>query len=418
MNAGSIVNSDKIFEQMAMSCLETKRWLVGKYSTGDTYETDFTQSIYRYSGKPICHTKFNFTVEGTKCFWCNTFSFLFDDGEIIPDSKIVIESGMFKGKIIVIKRYPKCEGIFGKYKPEKTFFTSNLLSVNELMNRQRMINQSCDSSHKLAISSLINSSVDLPFKSPIFGGWICDHTYTVQIMSENKLMDTVFIDKTMRNTFIQFFILSGTNYISHGSPSYKSLSILNEKSNYKLGNKKIDMDTTLFIEPENYSSFALEYNNRRLYFVGKDCENNINEPNFNIQKILSQCSKISNRLTQNPCMKSYLNMTVQTITPTHEIMNYIRKTGINVFPSFYLFIYSTIFLLNSSFNKIFTESNLYPQFSKIFLDDDLRKYMEVINENLNKELDSDQIIDLLIQSDIRIRLDALQLLGGNIAPLY
>lgn len=417
MNCGSIINSDEIFRKLATASGETKRWLVGKYSTGDTYETDFTQSVYRYNGHSICSNKFDFSVEGTKCYWCNTFSFLFDDGEIIPDVPIVIESGVFKGTRIMIKRYPKCQSIFGKYKPDRVNFTSNLIPINDMIEKQRMINQSCEISHKLAISSLINSS-EYPFKANIIGAWLCDTTNIIQRVSEHTLMETVFTDRMMRNTFFQLFVLAGTNLISHGSPSHKVLSIMNEMCTYNVGQKKIEMNTTLFVEPGRYSSFAVDYNKRRLFFVGNESSSDIVEPDWNIEYNLSNCVKGTVKLTKSPCIPEYLQMRVATIRVTHEIMEYIRKTGVNVFPSLYLFIYITIILLNRSFYNAFVQSNLYEPFTKIFIEDDLSKYLTLINNNIGNDLDENQIIQLLIDSELRIRLDANRILGGLIISLY
>ena len=418
MSCGCAANSDKIFEKLGISSYETKRWLVGKYSgVGDTYETNFEKSVYKYNGQSICRNKFNFTIEGTKCYWCNSFSFLFEEGEIIPDHPILIESGVFRNRRIVIKRFPLCQSVFGKYIPDNILFTSRLLSVIDVIKRQRMINQSCDVSHKLAIASLINNS-EFPFKSNILGAWLCEYSNTVEILAPQTLMNTIFTDKMMRNTFFQLFVLSGTNLFSHGSPSNKNISILNERSKYQLGNTKLEMETTIFIEPETYSSFAADYNNRRLYFVGKESETNVREPNWRIQYKFNTCSKIPLTLTKSPCLLEYLSMRIASIKVTHELMNYVRKTGVNVFPPLYLFLYITIFLLNRSFFETFTRSNLYEKLSNIFLDDDLSKYMVVINANIGNDLNSDQIVDLLIESDIKIRLDSLQMLGCSIAPLY
>ena len=62
MSCGSILSTDQIFRKLSDITLETKRRLLGKYVTGDKYETDFTQSIYHRDGVPICSNKFNFSI--------------------------------------------------------------------------------------------------------------------------------------------------------------------------------------------------------------------------------------------------------------------------------------------------------------------------------------------------------------------
>jgi len=420
MSTGSILNIDKIFKTMSNMTNESKRHLVGKYDKKleEQYETDFTQSIYHYnSNKPICSNKFNFSPDGTKCKMCNSFSFLFDDGEIIPDEQIIIESGFFKGKRLMIKRFPNCETQFGKYRYGPVDLNSNLISINKIIKRQRMINESCEASHKFAISTLINTS-EFPFKSNILCSWVCEYTNLVLFVSKDNLIKTLFTEKMMKDIFFQIFILSGTDTISHGSPSYENTSVMNEKSSYKMNGKKIDMDYTLFIEPCKYSSFTVDYANRKLYFVGKDSIRNIEEPNWNINYNLTNNKNIRVKLTDNPSMKDYLSMRVPSLNVSTELMNYIRFTGINVFPQLYFFLYVTIFLLNKSFYDLFTSSSIYTEFSKLFLENDLDNYLKIINENMGKELNEDEIVQLLIDCNLKIRLDLIPLLGSYMINLY
>lgn len=417
MSCGSILSTDQIFRKLSDITLETKRRLVGKYVTGDLYETDFTESIYHRHGTPICSAKFNFSPDGPKCLWCNTFSFLFEDGEIIPDVPIEIESGSYKGKKILIKRYPRLETVFGKYKPSRAEYHSILIPVRDTTQRTRMINQSCDISHKVAISSLINSS-EFPFKSNILGAWVCENTNTVEVYPELKLNEIVFNDRMMRNTFFQIFVLAGTSIISHGSPSSSSLMVLNERTTYQMGQKKIDMNSTIFVEPGKYSSFAVDYNNRRLFFVGKDSPDSVPEPQWRMEYVLSTDKKLPTQIIASPSIPEYLSMRIPVIRPNIEMMQYIRLTGINVFPILYLFLYVTILLLNRTFHDLFINSDLYNAFIKIFIEDDIKKYMNVVGQNIGRTLNEDEVLQILINSDVRLRLDGIRMLGGLIAPLY
>lgn len=435
MSCGSILSTDQIFRKLSDITLETKRRLLGKYVTGDKYETDFTQSIYHRDGVPICSNKFNFSPDGPKCLWCNTFSFLFDDGDIIPDTPIEIETGVYKGTKILIKRYPRLledsgnlypksltsekqeKTVFGKYKPLSVNYSSALIPVRNTTEKTFMVNQSCDISHKIGISSLINSS-EFPFKSNILGAWLCEYIHTVETCPDRKLSNIVFNDRIMRNTFFQLFVLSGTSIISHGAPCSDCIMVSNERTSYSMGQKKIDMNTTILIEPSKYSSFAVDYNNRRLFFVGKDSPDSIQEPHWQIEYILTNENKLPTQIVASPAIPEFLSMRIPVIKPTFEMMQYIRLTGINIFPILYLFLYVTILMLNPSFYDLFVKSDLYDAYVKIFIEDDIKKYMNIVSQNVGRVLNPDEVLQILIDSEVRLRLDGIRILGGLIAPLY
>lgn len=49
---------------------------------------------------------------------------------------------------------------------------------------------------------------------------------------------------------------------------------------------------------------------------------------------------------------------------------------------------------------------------------DYEKYITMIRENFDRELNADQIAELIINSQIRIRYDLLQLISSNIIGMY
>lgn len=420
MQSNCIIKSDNIFSELSKISTEVKRWLVGKYFEGTEFRTDLSIAIPRHKGEKICHRKFNFTLNGTRCFWCNTFSLLTSDGEIVSDQPIAIECGSFRGQRLIISKSEIPNVPFGTYEKHDVRFISHIFNIEKMIHLERMINKSCDASHNIAISALINSS-PIPFKSRILGGWICDDVNTIKMLpTPGNIRNVTFTDIMVRDVFFQIFVLSGTDYFNHGSPSSKHLFIASIPNEYDIGGgKKINLSCILFIDPDIYSSYSTEYNGRKLHFVGRYSDVNVPEPNWNIEYIIGIPSKGS-QIIKSPLIKSYAANRVATIKPSVDIINYIRVSGINVFPQLNLFLYLTILLTNRSFFNIFmrTGSQMSDILRKICIEGDYDKYLNVIRENFDTEMTADQIVEILIRSEIRIRYDLLQLISSNIIGMY
>ena len=187
------------------------------------------------------------------------------------------------------------------------------------------------------------------------------------------------------------------------------------------GGKKINLSCILFIDPDRYSSYFTEYNGRKLHFVGKHSSEKLEEPSWNIEYIIGMPSK-GIQITKSPIIKSYASNRVVIFKPTIDIINYIRTSGINIFPQLNFFLYLTILLTNRSFYNIFISGKMNDILKKICIIDDnsndYEKYIDVIKENFDRDLNADQIVELIINSNIRIRYDLIQLISSNIIELY
>lgn len=413
-----ITKSDNIFCKLSEISTEVKRWLVGKYFVGTDFKTDLSQSIPIYKGERICHRRFNFTLDGGKCFWCNTFSLLTSDGDIISESPIPIECGSFRGQRIVVTKSEIPRVPFGTYEKQEVRFISHIFNIERMFNMERMINKSCDTSHSIAISALINSS-PVPFKSRILGGWICDKVNTVKILPiPGNIKHVTFNEKLAKDVLFQIYVLSGTDYFNHGSPSSNHLFIAAISNDFDVGGgKKVGLSCILFIDPDRYSSYFTEYNGRKLHFVGKHSTEQIEEPNWNIEYIIGMPSRGS-QLTKSPMIKSYADNRVAIFNPKMEMINYIRLSGINVFPQLNFFLYLTIILTNRSFYNIFINSKMNDILRKICVGDDYNTYINMIRENFDRDLNHDQIAELIIDIKIKIRYDLLQLISSDIIKMY
>ena len=127
------------------------------------------------------------------------------------------------------------------------------------------------------------------------------------------------------------------------------------------------------------------------------------------------------QITKSPVIKSYAANRVAIFRPTMDMINYIRTSGINVFPQLNFFLYLTILLTNRSFYNIFINSKMNDILRKICIVDgsnDYEKYIGVVRENFDRDLNADQIAELIISSQIRIRYDLIQLISSNIIGMY
>lgn len=416
MTTGCIENVDKIFREFDNITTENKRHIIGKYATGEKYHTNLLKSIPIYEGPSICHHKFDFTLDGPRCFWCNTISLLTKNGDF-NNEIIEIKHGVYNGQKIIVENFEKTSNEFGRYEPDDVNFLSHLNSINDNILKQRMINKSCDASHDISISSILNS-FEYPFRSRTLSGWICDKVNIVKLLPYYGNINNVnFTNKMMKDVFFQIFLLAGSDFFNHGSPSSKYLSVTNKSSSFRINeNKKITMDTTLFVDPGIYSSCSVDYNNRKLYFVGQHSLTEIEQPNWNVKITLGKSA--NSKITKSPSIKKYLTNRILTVKLSLEMMSYIQLSGINVFPQIYLFLYMTIALLNRSFFNEFTNSDLLPIFRKIFILEDYEKYMNMIESNLDSNPNENELLLLLINCDINIRTDVYQLIGNEVASLY
>lgn len=404
-----ILKSDDVFAKMNEISNETRRWLVGKYNTEEKYKVDFRKSIPRYQGPEICHLEFDFTSKGTRCFWCNTFCLLTSDGKFNHQEVITIGSGSYKGQQLTIQKSEIPEVEFGTYEPIKAI-GSDFLPIAEVSRRHWMQNKCSFPSHELAISSLVNSNI-FPFKCRALGAWICRDVNLVKLVPTlGNFKNAIFTRELFRNTFFQIFMLSVTNNFSHGDPSSTNLFLSNIPSVFTAGNKKISMNSTLFFDLSEFSSFTIDYDKRLLFFVGKEANYTQPEPNWNFKFTLTNEKVIPKKLTRSPCKPSYLAKRLITFVPSMSVMNYIRATGFNVFPQLYFIIYMTIALCNKTFYEQFMASKALNLYRCCFVDNDFNRYLNLITSKQDKEVTTDQIIDMLDSNQIEIRYDLFDLI--------
>lgn len=419
----TILNVNDLIGKLCSNNNEIKRWILGKYNQETPFCTDLTKCVPIYNGVKICHKRFSFTQNGPKCPWCNSFCLLTDDGEIVSGEEIKIQTGSMIGQKIIVYKYERKNNPFGLYEPDTPIISSHLSNIKNNITRQRMINKSCDVSHYLAISALINT-LDAPYKSRCMGGWVCDTVNIVKIVPNlGTIYSMNFTQQTMKDIFLQVYLLSNSESFNHGSPSTDTFSFNSYVSKTQIIQGKFyNMNITLLVEPDKYSSFFSSYNGRNLYFVGKDSNLTINEPNLNIEYRIGEknilYSRAFFRLSDNPCMSEYIAARITTFKPTYELVNYIRHTGLNPFPPLNLFLYLTILLTNRSFYDEFCTSNFFNMISELLTKEESLRYFTKIRENFGKKLSADEILNILITSDIKIRIDSIYLLGSVMAPHF
>ena len=413
MSSQAMLKSDDFFKKLMENSVETRRWLVGKYSAKGNYNIDLTKSIPIYKGQDICHQEFNFTIEGTRCPWCNSLCLLTKNGNFNNGDVILIKSGSYRGQEITVYKYPIPEKEFGTYETVQFQNRSHMNVIRNTYKRQWLQNRSDNISHDIAISSILNS-YNYPFKSRTLGAWICKDVNLVKLVpSLGSFKTAIFTQDLFKNTFFQLFMLSMIGSFSHGDPNANVLFLSNINSSFEIGSRKIPLSSTLFMDLSEYSSFAYDYDGRYLYFVGKEHDFNVSEPNYNLEFTMTTNNVTPKQHTKSPCKTSYLKSRMVTFIPSIEVMNYIRKTGINVFPHMYFVIYMTIALLNRTFYDIYKNSNAKTIYMSIFVNDDYERYISLIELHLGETPTCDEIITMLQSNNIHIRDDSLDHIKNN-----
>lgn len=421
MSSECITKADDFFKRMFEISNETRRWLVGKYNPKGNFDIDFEKVIPIYKGPHICERQFDFTVDGTRCQWCNALCLLTKDGNFIDREHIPIRSGSYRGQELQVFKYPIPDVPFGTYKTIPVQIKSDMNKIRDFCKRQWLQNQSDNVSHDIAISSLLNSN-NYPFRSTTLGAWICNEVNLIKLVPTlGSFKNAIFTPDLFKNTFFQLYMMSMIGVFSHGNPNANVLYLSNIPSLFDAGGKKISMTSTLFMDLSEYSSYTMDYDGRFLYYIGKSHNFKIKEPDWNLEFTMTNNKVIPRQHTKSPSKASYLSSRMTTYVPSIEIMNYIRQTGINIFPHMYFIIYMTIVLLNSSFYELYNRSSARNIYSKIFIDGEYTKYMDMISRHQGETPSCDEIIGMLAAENIHIRDDLLEYIKnemiGYITPV-
>lgn len=408
----SLINVDNLFSFLEESNLNARRKLIGAKIEGlEPFSADFSGHIYEYKGEKICHHKFDFTLDGPRCKLCNAFCLLSEDGEIISGRDIRINSGKNIGRHIVVIQYDKEHINFGEYKPVNLRIDSHFSFINNIIKYQIMKNNSCTVSHEVLISSILNT-----YKTPdtistkFLGVWVCDKVNLVYYNNIDKnIIDYTFDRRKVIETILSLIYLCTLNNYSQGDPDHSNITIQDVNIDHFI-QKDVSFKLTsrILVKPSKYSSYRIEYNGRNLFYVDKDSDENPVVPYVEIGYIFNDEINSVLQISESPCMENYLQNRILYIKLNREIIEFIKNTGINLFPGVYLYIYLTIFLLNKSFYEIIkTENDLLIRIRRLFLsDEDFTNYLTMIRTNLERKLSFDEIIQLIISSNIRLRLDS------------
>lgn len=411
----TITKSDDFFKYIFEVANESRRHLQHRYKQDG--DIDLNGSIPIYTGKSICKCVFDFTVDGPRCRICNSLCLLTDDGDFKDKEIITIRTGSYRGQQIQVFKHPRNDSAnftFCNYSPVNHNINSHLNNINNVCSKRWLRNNTCNASHDYAISCLINTS-SLPFKSKTIFAWICDEVNVLKFVpSLGSFKNAIFTHDLFKNTFFQLYCLSFSKNFSHGDPNANVLYLSNIPSSCDGPNKtKVEMASSLFFDVSEYSSFCTDSNGLSLYYTGKSHVSDIEEPHWNMSFKLTTSKLLPRQHTKSPCKKSYLTRRLTTFIPTIEIMNYVRQTGINVFPHMYFIIYMAIVLMNRSFYDIYINNEASRVFSLIFVDDDYSRFMDIVVSNLGKDPTCDEIIMLLNENRIQIRDDSLEYIKGE-----
>lgn len=410
----AITKADDLFRQLNENLNETRRWLVGKYSPKGNYNINFDKATPKYDGPPICTREFDFTPKGPRCHWCNSLCLLTKDGHFVDKEIIQIKSGSYRGQEIQVFKFPLLkDSSFGSYNTIQPQTKSDMNNIRNICKRQWLQNQSDNVSHDIAISCLLNSA-NYPFRSTTLGVWMCEDINLIKFVPTlGSFKTAIFTPDLFKNTFFQIYMMSMIGSFSHGNPNANCFYVSNMPSSFDVPGKKIQMGSTVFMDMCEYSSYSMDYDGRFLYFTGKAHDFTVEEPEWKLEFSMTNDKLVPRQHTKSPCKPSYLTCRMTTFVPSISIMNYIRSTGVNVFPHMYYIIYMTILLMNQSFFEVYNKSSAKTIFSKIFIDSEYEKYIDMISKHFGETPSCDDIITMLSEANIHIRDDTLEFIKSD-----
>lgn len=425
MTEEPIINVEKLFQAVSGMTNEIKRTILGRYQKVKHYSTDLTNCMYIHNKCNECNNKISFTHSLSRCKYCESFALLTHEGEIDNGKEILIESGAYKNTRIVINKFPRCNsdrlGLY-EYRPVTK---STLLSTTNLsFDTTRIICNSCNILHHIVMSILVNS-LQTCYKSSLFGTWICDTINTVSYYPiYGNIYNIKFNEKMFYDIFLQIILLCNSENFFIGDVDTDTFTFGNFPFQFTLQNKTIyNMLLCLFIKPNEYSSFKLSnYEGKDIFINGPNTDVNVEEPHWNFYDDFVSHSDIYPRsfyrVTNNPSMSEYVKKRIVLFRVTNEIIDYIRKSGINALPSLNFMKIMTVFLTNRTFYQCFMSSLFINQFKALFVGSDFDRYIQFINSNFDRRLSADDINNILILSNISIRFDAYYIFSTTCFPMY
>ena len=426
------VNSDQMFEAWSKNSEEIRRTIMGKYQEEhENKEINISNIISKYNGPSICNNKFDFQPNGNKCSNCNTLSFLFKNGSIIKNVPFAIQAGKYSGKKIIIKAYPKDLSFswtssttsedLHRYLPTLTTCETAFSKVQS-SNKVSHTNQIY---HIMALSLLLNYIFenDERFRNRFLYVYLCDDLNIVswdnetlgtivEKFSEFRNGAKVLNKAATRGIFIQliyyfFFLATSGYYYIHGSPSmsYISFTIKGMTKNVSFDNKKTSFQSPviLSIDPGRYSSLIIEnYSKGKNHYVYDQESSRVYTP---INVSFSFTSETEKRTSVNPCLEEYIKHRKVNYRLNHNLMTFIRNTGINVFSSVDHYLFIIALLLEKEFFIPAVEDPLLFRIFQLMFEDQYSYVMSEIQKvHLSgKKYDSEQIINFVISLNIDLK---------------
>lgn len=425
MTEEPIINVEKLFQAVNLMTNEIKRTILGRYQKEKHYSTDLTNCLYIHNRCNECNNKISFTKSLTRCKYCESFALLTHEGELENGKDILIETGTYKNTRIIVNKFPRCNaerlGLY-EYRP---ITKHTLLSTTNLpLDTTRIVCNSCNVFHHIIISILVNS-LQTCFKSSLFGTWVCDTINTVSYYPMyGNIYNIKFNKKMFYDIFLQILLLCGSENFFIGDVDTDTFTFGNFSSQFTLQNKSIyNMILSLFVKPNEYSSFKLsKYEGKDIIINGPNTDVSIEEPQWNFFEDFISHSDIYPRsfyrITSNPSMSEYVKKRILLFKVTPEIIDYIRKSGVNALPALNFMRVITTFLTNRTFYQCFISSIFLNNFRSLFVGSDFDRYMQFIHANFDKKLSADDINNILIISNISIRFDAYYIFSTSCFPLY
>lgn len=402
------INVDELFNTWEKNWKICKRKiLMSEFICKD--ELSMNDVFYFYDGEPICDHPFSYSFPGNRCEMCNSLSFLEDHSDLNED--ILIKHGEYTGKKLTIKQYPldgnKCAfyrridkinpSIFDNFSPCSGFQISNF------KRSKNMVSIYGGPLHYAIVSSYLNS---LEIKTTFECAYVCN---TVKIIKHKPNFRGSFKDVKLTPDYIIKIIKSICEPFCGANLVHSDLCL--DYFSYDIE----DSEIVCYFDPDEKSSFSSDgyfaengTSDQPIYISIRS--NYSSFDNVGKDFIVSGSTYVSNPLFSDlaeediPCvpkLSSEKYCYVEYIPITIELINFVLKTGISVFPPLQAYMMLIACMCDENFHHNVSNSIL----ELFFFSDDLPRVYDETKKMFNKQINSQKLKEFCCDIGFKMRSD-------------
>lgn len=409
----TIINIDELFTLWNSRFEEIKRKVLGKY-TKENESFNIEDQIYVYRGPDICNHKFNFLFPGNRCKMCSSLLLLNDEGEF-TDKPIRIEHGKYRGNSIIVEIHDKPRTHFGENERIHPNMTNVLLTLSPatFLNTEFFVrclpykNKYDDLSNYAIMSSLFH---EFGIKTRFLCAYVCNTTKIIKLRPNFiGTLEGIHMNSNFAGSILKSIVSMVTDCnIVHNMNQMEFLS-------FEIKNSKL----TTYIDPSPKTTFSNKgYYDRNILLVTRHQNMNTTMKSVPTGVLFTSDDKFmcydDSFKPISPVIQLPGLYYTEYVNSTEELFEFTENTGINAFKPFQFYIWLMVLLCEKKFYECIDSEFL----SYIFFPDDIENVKRLVVEQHDLETKYDDVRRIMIEINIKMRIDILLLIGELIETLF